>query len=63
MPALFESITINNMPLGNRIVRSATWEGMCAADGRPTRKLANCLYRPGPGRRWADHIGLCLCQS
>lgn len=32
------------MTLGNRSVRSATWEGMCEKDGRPTPKLAS-LYR------------------
>lgn len=32
------------MTLRNRMVRSATWEGMCEADGEPTRKLAD-FYR------------------
>ncbi len=32
------------MTLANRFVRSATWEGMCEKDGRPTSKLASC-YR------------------
>ena len=32
------------MTLNNRLVRSATWEGMCTADGRPTDKLIKC-YR------------------
>ncbi len=32
------------MNLRNRIVRSATWEGMCEPDGRPTKKLIN-FYR------------------
>ncbi len=32
------------MTLGNRFVRSATWEGMCETDGRPTQRLASC-YR------------------
>src|SRR5208282_6046514 len=32
------------MTLTNRFVRSATWEGMCERDGRPTPKLASC-YR------------------
>ena len=32
------------MTLNNRFVRSATWEGMCETDGRPTSKLASC-YR------------------
>ena len=27
------------MTINNRLVRSATWEGMCETDGRPTEKL------------------------
>ncbi|MDM8556561.1 NADH:flavin oxidoreductase [Desulfococcaceae bacterium HSG7] len=38
MTNLFDSTTINNMTLQNRLVRSATWEGMCEQDGRPTEK-------------------------
>ena len=40
------------MTLKNRLVRSATWEGMCAADGRPTDRLVKCyrdLARGGVG--------------
>ena len=44
MKDVFEKTTINGMILSNRLVRSATWEGMCEADGRPTAKLAAC-YR------------------
>jgi len=44
MKDVFEKTTINGMNLPNRLVRSATWEGMCEADGRPTAKLASC-YR------------------
>ena len=44
MAALFEEITINGMTMHNRMVRSATWEGMCGQDGKPTEKLIN-LYR------------------
>lgn len=36
---LFEDTTINGMHLRNRLIRSATWEGMCLPDGRPTAKL------------------------
>ena len=44
MTTLFDQTTINGMTLRNRLVRSATWEGMCDQDGRPTEKLINC-YR------------------
>lgn len=44
MANLFDQTKINGMVLRNRLVRSATWEGMCEADGRPTRKLAE-YYR------------------
>lgn len=52
MATLFESASIGNMPLRNRLVRSATWEGMCEPDGRPTDKLNECytaLARGGVG--------------
>jgi 2,4-dienoyl-CoA reductase-like NADH-dependent reductase (Old Yellow Enzyme family) len=44
MSPVFEATTINGMTMRNRMVRSATWEGMCEQDGRPTEKLINC-YR------------------
>ena len=44
MATLFEQSAINGMILRNRLIRSATWEGMCEQDGRPTEKLINC-YR------------------
>lgn len=44
MATLFEKTTINGMTLKNRLVRSATWEGMCEPDGRPTRRLIE-VYR------------------
>ena len=39
MNKLFEPGTIGSMTLKNRMVRSATWEGMCDPEGRPTKKL------------------------
>lgn len=39
MTSLFEQSKINTVKLKNRMIRSATWEGMCEPDGRPTRKL------------------------
>ncbi|MDH3328942.1 MAG: NADH:flavin oxidoreductase [Desulfobulbaceae bacterium] len=44
MATLFEETTINGMTLRNRMVRSATWEGMCEPDGEPTLKLSD-FYR------------------
>ncbi len=44
MKKIFEEITINKLTLPNRIFRSATWEGMCDDDGRPTDQLIQC-YR------------------
>jgi 2,4-dienoyl-CoA reductase-like NADH-dependent reductase (Old Yellow Enzyme family) len=44
MDTVFEATTINGMTMSNRMIRSATWEGMCHQDGRPTEKLINC-YR------------------
>jgi 2,4-dienoyl-CoA reductase-like NADH-dependent reductase (Old Yellow Enzyme family) len=42
MATLFEETSIKGMKMRNRLVRSATWEGMCEKDGRPTEKLINC---------------------
>ncbi len=44
MATLFERTTINGMTLRNRMVRSATWEGMCEESGRPTERLID-YYR------------------
>jgi 2,4-dienoyl-CoA reductase-like NADH-dependent reductase (Old Yellow Enzyme family) len=44
MAELFDQTAINGMTIRNRLVRSATWEGMCEADGRPTGRLAD-YYR------------------
>jgi len=52
MRKVFDETKINGMSLQNRLVRSATWEGMCEPDGRPTPKLAGyCanLARGGVG--------------
>ena len=43
MRKVFDETRINGMLLQNRLVRSATWEGMCGVDGRPTERLA-ALY-------------------
>ena len=41
---LFSEGTIKGINLKNRIVRSATWEGMCDGEGSPTVRLVD-LYR------------------
>jgi 2,4-dienoyl-CoA reductase-like NADH-dependent reductase (Old Yellow Enzyme family) len=42
MHKLFEETQIKGMALKNRMLRSATWEGMCGPDGRPTDQLVKC---------------------
>ncbi len=52
MASLFEQACIGNLKLKNRIIRSATWEGMCEPSGRPTQKLIDCygaLVKGGVG--------------
>lgn len=49
MRKLFDETQIGGMSLPNRLVRSATWEGMCEQDGRPTRKLAACYANLAQG--------------
>jgi len=41
---LFSEGSIKGITLKNRIVRSATWEGMCDGEGNPTERLID-LYR------------------
>ena len=41
---LFSEGSIKGITLKNRIVRSATWEGMCDSEGNPTGRLID-LYR------------------
>lgn len=49
MTRLFEETKISGMKMRNRIARSATWEGMCEPDGRPTQKLINCYENLASG--------------
>ena len=43
MRTLFESTEINGMQLQNRFMRSATWEGLAAEDGRCTPALVDLM--------------------
>lgn len=49
MPQLFESIRIKSMTLGNRFVRSATWEGMASDQGLCTPKLTEWMVALAAG--------------
>ena len=49
MRQVFDETRINGMTLANRLVRSATWEGMCEEDGRPMPKLAVCYANLAKG--------------
>ena len=43
MGTMFEARMINSLQTNNRFVRSATWEGMAAEDGKVTPKLINLM--------------------
>ena len=58
MSKLFASSTINGMPLANRFVRSATWEGMATSQGAVTPRLIDtltALARGGVGLIISSH--------
>lgn len=40
---LYDSTTLNGLPMANRFVRSATWEGMATVDGKVTPKLTETM--------------------
>lgn len=43
MNKLFDHTSINGMELGNRFVRSATWEGLASEDGSATPRLTEMM--------------------
>jgi len=49
MSVLFEKTNIKSMELENRLVRSATHEGMCDPDGFPTQALFKLYERLAKG--------------
>lgn len=58
MPTLFEAAIINRLSLPNRIVRSATWEGMAGDGGTVTPQLLDAmraLARGGVGLIISGH--------
>lgn len=49
MTQLFETSRIKDLTLANRLVRSATWEGLAADDGRCTPRLAELMVALAEG--------------
>lgn len=49
MAGIFDETSINGMTLPNRMVRSATWEGMCDEKGRPSEKLVETYQNLAKG--------------
>jgi 2,4-dienoyl-CoA reductase-like NADH-dependent reductase (Old Yellow Enzyme family) len=49
MATVFEATEINGMQLDNRLMRSATWEGMADLQGRPGEKLARFMANLAKG--------------
>ena len=49
MGSIFESGVINGLQVANRFVRSATWEGMAAEDGKVTPKLIEFMVELAKG--------------
>jgi 2,4-dienoyl-CoA reductase-like NADH-dependent reductase (Old Yellow Enzyme family) len=49
MPRVFEESTLAGMRLENRLVRSATWEGLADAEGRVTDRLVGVYDRLAKG--------------
>ena len=62
MATLFEQTTINGMTMRNRIVRSATWEGVCETDGRPTERLVSWLRDLAQGEVGLIISGYCFVR-
>lgn len=45
MRRVFEPVKIGNLELKNRLVRSATWEGIAQPDGSMTERTHTCVFR------------------
>ncbi len=50
MPELFDSVSIGELKLQNRFVRSATWEGLATEDGFCTVKLIDMMVQLAEGK-------------
>lgn len=49
MAKLFETTVLNGLSIKNRLIRSATWEGMAEKDGAPRPELAELMARLAEG--------------
>ncbi len=49
MKNLFEPTYIRSVPLKNRFIRSATWEGLAGPEGEPTRRLIDKMVNLAQG--------------
>jgi 2,4-dienoyl-CoA reductase-like NADH-dependent reductase (Old Yellow Enzyme family) len=63
MKNVFEESTIGKIKLNNRIIRSATFEAMADADGRPSEKLTELYLRLAKGGTGAIITGLASPQK
>ncbi len=63
MNQIFGPIKIGNMALKNRILRSATHEGMSDMDGRPIKELENLYLKFAKGEVGAIITGFTAIQK
>ena len=55
MSRLFEQTEINGLETANRLVRSATWEGMATQEGAVTPRLVDLMSELAVDSTWSEH--------